>query len=152
MDALRAIPGSDATRALVDAYPSLPAPAQQAMIRVLGARRDPLVLPILEKAAHSDQPVMRDSALEALGDSGLPRAMDLLAAEAKTGDEAHRAKVREIINRHVMRQAAERRDRIMAEGHGPEFLGLQGIIGRWWVVGPFDLGEKNQGWETELHR
>ena len=25
---------------------------------------------------------------------------------------------------------------------------LLGIIARWWVVGPFDLGEKNQGWET----
>ena len=64
------------------------------MIRTLGARRDPLVLPILEKAASSDQPELRIAALEAMGDSGLGRAMELLAAEAKKGDAADQAKVR----------------------------------------------------------
>ena len=148
MNALGAIPGSDATHTLVEAYPNLPPPAQQAMIRILGERRDPLVLPILEKASHSDRADLRTLALEEMGESGLPQALKLLAAEAKQGDDAHRAKVQEIINRHITKQAAERRDRIAAQGHGPEFLALLGIIGRWWVVGPFDLGEKNEGWQT----
>ena len=54
MNALRALPGKDVTRGLIDAYPTLPKPAQLALIPVLGARRDPLVLPLLEQLAQSE--------------------------------------------------------------------------------------------------
>ncbi len=37
---------------------------------------------------------------------------------------------------------------VLPQAHDTDLLGLLGIIGRWWVVGPFDLGDKNQGWET----
>ncbi len=69
MDALRALPGEDVTRALIVAYPKLPSRAQLALIPVLGARRDSLVLPILEQLARSEQAETRLAALEALGDS-----------------------------------------------------------------------------------
>src|SRR5262249_29556934 len=43
----------------------------------------------------------------------------------------------------------EKSQRSLAEGsRDTDLLGLLGIIGRWWVVGPFDLGDKNQGWDT----
>ncbi len=41
-----------------------------------------------------------------------------------------------------------RRRNLAPGSQDAELLGLQGIIGRWWVVGPFDLGDHNQGWET----
>ncbi len=148
MHALRALPGEDATRALIDAYPKLPAPAQLALIPVLGARRDLLVLPVLEHLARSEQAETRKAALEALGDSDLPQAMNLLSAEAERGDEAQRAKVHEIIARHKLREIENRQHSLASGAHDTDLLGLLGIIGRWWVVGPFNLGDKNQGWET----
>ncbi len=148
MHALRALPGEDATRALIDAYPKLPAPAQLALIPVLGARRDLLVLPVLEHLARSEQAETRKAALEALGDSDLPQAMNLLSAEAERGDEAQRAKVHEIIARHKLREIENRQRSLASGAHDTDLLELLGIIGRWWVVGPFDLGDKNQGWET----
>ena|GEM_PF-3275312 len=108
MDALRALPGEDANRALIDACPKLPSRAQLALIPVLGARHDPLGLPILEQLARSDQAETRLAALEALGDSDLPQAMNLLSAEAERGDEARRAKVHEIIARHRLREIENR--------------------------------------------
>jgi hypothetical protein len=148
MDALRALPGEDVTRALIAAYPKLPARAQLALIPVLGARRDPLGLPILEQLARSDQAAARKAALEAIGDSDLPQAMSLLSAAAERGDEAQRAKVHEIIARHRLREIENRQRKLAAGGHDTDLQGLLGIIGRWWVVGPFDLGDNNQGWAT----
>ena len=83
MDALRALPGEDVTRALIDAYPRLPSRAQLALIPVLGARRDPMALPMLEQLTRSNQPETRLAALEAMGDSDLPQAIEFLSAEAK---------------------------------------------------------------------
>jgi hypothetical protein len=148
MDALRALPGEDVTRALIDAYPKLPSRAQLALIPVLGARRAPLGLLILEQLARSEQAETRLAALEALGDSDLPQALNLLSAEEARGDEAQRAKVHEIIARHKLREIENRQRSLASGAHDTDLLGLLGIIGRWWVVGPFDLGDKNQGWET----
>ena len=107
-----------------------------------------MALPILEQLARSNQAETRLAALEALGDSDLPQAINFLSAEAERGDEAQRAKVHDIIARHKLREI-ENRQRSLAPGaHDPELQGLLGIIGRWWVVGPFDLGDKNQGWQT----
>lgn len=105
-------------------------------------------MPILEQLARSEQAETRLAALEALGDSDLPQAMNLLSPEEERGDEAQRAKVHEIIARHRLREI-ENRQRSLAPGaHDTDLQGLLGIIGRWWVVGPFDLGDKNQGWAT----
>jgi HEAT repeat protein len=148
MDALRALPGAEVSRALALAYPTLSARAQAALIPILGARRDPVVLPILKQAAHSELADRRNAALEALGDTGLTQALNFLAEEGKRGDDAHKARVQDILNRHAQREL-EKRQRSLAEGsRDTDLLGLLGIIGRWWVVGPFDLGDRNQGWDT----
>jgi HEAT repeat protein len=39
-------------------------------------------------------------------------------------------------------------DGMTAAGSTRDLAGLAGTVSRWWVVGPFDLGEKDQGWET----
>jgi hypothetical protein len=148
MDALRTLPGENVTRALIDAYPQLPSRARLALVPVLGARRDPLAFAILEQLARSDQPENRVAALEALGDSDLPQAINFLSAEAERGDEAQRAKVHEIITRHKLREIENRQRGLAPGAHDTDLQALLGIIGRWWVVGPFDLGDHNQGWQT----
>src|SRR5262249_13295440 len=72
LDARRAMRGADVTRALVDAYPGLPPALQASLIPVLGSRKDPSALPLLERAARSDDAARRLAALDALGESGLP--------------------------------------------------------------------------------
>jgi hypothetical protein len=148
MNALRAIPGSEVTRALVSAFPGLPPRAQAALLPVLGARRDVGALPVLAEIARSGTPDQRDLALEALGGTGLKQALDLLAAEAKAGDQSHRARAQAVMDRLAAR-VREEQARAERGAGGPEtdLQGLLGIVGRWWVVGPFELGEKNEGWE-----
>ncbi|MFO0908966.1 MAG: hypothetical protein U0794_11500 [Isosphaeraceae bacterium] len=41
-------------------------------------------------------------------------------------------------------------DGLDAAGARDEVRGLLGTIPRWWVIGPFDLGEKNEGWTRTL--
>lgn len=148
MDALRALPGEKATRALIDAYPQLPSQAQLALVPVLGARRDPVALAILEQIARSDQAEYRIAALEALGDSDLAQAITFLSAETERGEEALRAKVHDIISRHKLREIENRQRGLAPGAHDTDLQALLGIIGRWWVVGPFDLGDHNEGWQT----
>jgi HEAT repeat protein len=81
LSALRAMPGEDVTRALVQAYPALPAASQAALIPVLGARQHPAVLPLLEQAARSDDAATRRAAVEALGAAGLPEAATVLSRQ-----------------------------------------------------------------------
>jgi HEAT repeat protein len=112
MNSLRNLPGKDVTRALVEAYPGLPARAQVSLIPVLGSRRDPIVRPILQQAANSGRKESRLAAIEALKD-GAEAPSDKTSAHPAT-----------------------------------DLHGLVGVVRRWWVVGPFDLGEKHEGWET----
>ena len=49
---------------------------------------------------------------------------------------------------HRLREIEKRQRNLAAGARDTDLLGLLGIIGRWWVVGPFDLGEKNEGWAT----
>jgi hypothetical protein len=107
-----------------------------------------LVLPILEKLARSNHAESRLAALEALGDTDLPEAIKFLSAEETRGDAAQRAMVHEIIDQHNLREIEKRQGSLAAGARDTDLLGLLGIIGRWWVVGPFDLGEKHEGWET----
>ncbi len=39
--------------------------------------------------------------------------------------------------------------RMAAAGVKVDLQGLLGTVTKWWVVGPFDLGEKNQGWDVD---
>jgi HEAT repeat protein len=147
--ALAALTGADVTRALIDAYPGLPARTQAALLPILGSRRDPLVLTILKQSVHAPGGQHRLVALEALAETGLSEAMSFLAAEENQGDNSYRAQVKAIRTRAIERENARLRERI-SRGVGSDagLLGELGIIGRWWVVGPFDLGENDQGWET----
>jgi hypothetical protein len=106
-------------------------------------------LTILEQSIHTPEGQHRLAALEALADTGLSQAMSFLAAEENKGDDAYRAQVKAIRTRAIDRENARLRERI-SRGVGSDagLLGELGIIGRWWVVGPFDLGENDQGWET----
>ena len=53
MNALRTLPGNDVTKQLIDAYPSLPPPAQLALIPILGGQTRRLrLLPLLEQLAR----------------------------------------------------------------------------------------------------
>jgi hypothetical protein len=149
MNALRVLEGKDVTQALVDSFPGLPAGVQAALIPVLGARRDARVLAILKATAHSGERPIRDSALEAIGETGLKEALDLLTAETKAGEESHRAKAREVMTRLASRLLDQRRSgQGSIAGGETDLHGLLGIVGQWWVVGPFELGEKNEGWAT----
>lgn len=148
MDALRALPGDDVTRGLVAAYPELSSQAQPALVPALGARRDPVALPLLEQLARSNRGEIRVAALEAIGEFDQPQAIGFLSAQAERGDEAQRAKIHDIIARHKLREIENRQRGLAAGAHDTDLQGLLGIIGRWWVVGPFDLGDKNQGWQT----
>jgi HEAT repeat protein len=149
MNALRTMPGSEVTRALVEAFPGLTTKEQAALIPVLASRRDALVLPLLQQRARSDDPAVRASALEAIGETGLKEAIEVLAAEAKSGDESHRGKAREVMARLAASLLDKRQHgETGTESRETDLHGLLGIIGRWWVVGPFELGENNEGWAT----
>lgn len=148
MNALGALAGKDVTQDLIRAYPSLPKPAQLALIPILGARHDALALPLLKELAQSDRAETRLAALQALGETDLPEAIEFLSAEETRGDPAQRAKVHEILEEHKLRDM-ERRQLLLAAGaRDADLLGQLGIIGRWWLVGPFPLGERNEGWEA----
>ena len=80
MNAFGALPGKDVTQSLIRAYPTLPEVAQSALIPILGARHDALVLPLLEQLSRSDRADTRLAALQALGETDLPEAIKLLSA------------------------------------------------------------------------
>jgi HEAT repeat protein len=246
IDALRSLSGGEVTRALVKAYPDQPASAQAELVSVLGARRDPVALPILETELGSSQPAVRRAAMQALGETGLSGALDVLMGAAKVGSGDDRRAVRESLLRLAQRlqaagdlghagrayagaledsmpsegelrlsaleglaacpmaaasaaiesasadpalrepairallatarvlaeerqnepaRALYRRVRelnppaeavrdlvrgITALGDTADLQGLLGTINHWWVVGPFELGEHNEGWDTEF--
>jgi HEAT repeat protein len=94
-----------------------------------------------EKAAARDES-LREPALRAL----LHVAGALTAAGRK--DEA--LELYETVNRlnppeEVLRSMVRG---MAAAGVKKDLAGLLGTVTRWWIVGPFDLGDKNQGWET----
>lgn len=85
MDALRRMQGVDVARAIVAAYPDLPAPTQIELLTVLGEKKTPIVLPVLQHAAGSEDAAFRLAALEALGGSGLAEGLSTLIDAAMTG-------------------------------------------------------------------
>jgi HEAT repeat protein len=146
-NALRTMPGGDVTRALIEEFPRLSTKEQAAMIPVLSSRHDALVLPLLRQCAGSEDPQVRAPALEAIGETGLKEALEVLSEEARSGDESHRAQAREVMARLASRLLDQKqRGENGLESRETDLHGLLGIVGRWWVVGPFELGEKNEGW------
>jgi HEAT repeat protein len=148
MNALRVLPGAGVTKQLVDAYAGLPPRAQRALIPVLGGRCDPQALPLLEQLAHAERAETSLAALRALGESDLPEAISFLSALEAGSDAASRSMIQQIIEAHRQREIEKRQRSLAAGARDTDLLGLLGIIGRWWVVGPFDLGEKHEGWAT----
>jgi HEAT repeat protein len=243
--ALRSMPGEDVTRALVDGFGSLSGTSRTPLIAVLGARKHPAVVPILETAARSDDASTRLAALAALGEAGLPEGLDTLLVAVKKEDQRERQAARAGLlaladalrarsigdkagaaylavleaagpnEKDLRRQAVEGiaafptpaaagavkslaadkdlqepamrailavagslaaakqsdqaaelyevvrglnppadvmktlAQRLAESGVKVDFQGLLGTITRWWVVGPFDLGDKNQGWDID---
>ena len=151
LNALAALPGSEVTRSLVEAYPQQPPTVRSGLLTVLGSRRDPLVLPILAKAVRSEQAADRLAAIDALADTRLPAALELLNEAASHGDEALRARARDAHQTLASRLSAEKQGGESAEHElGTKLHAMRGIVGKWYVVGPFELGEKNEGWETNF--
>ncbi|WP_165222462.1 HEAT repeat domain-containing protein [Aquisphaera insulae] len=149
MAALGNIPGRDASQGLARIYAGLPEPAKLALLPVMGSRPDACALPLLQEVARGGDASLRIPALRALGASNEAAALGILRAEAEKGDESIRARAKEILTATEARLNRERLARLgSGPGHETDLMGLMGIIGRWQVVGPFDLGEKNEGWNT----
>jgi hypothetical protein len=243
VEALRVLPGgAEVTRALVAAYPSLPADLQPGLIRALGSRRDEAALAVLEPAAKGDDPARRAAAVAALAQSGLTQGEPLLEAIARgaaepdrpaaiaallalgddlagrsylpdagrafltalelAADAATRRRALIGLARAPIPQAADAVERaandpalkapalpalaavvrsLLAADQKPRALAMastlrsldpptelqkavardlaaaglladafaaQGIVPRWWVIGPFELGDDHAGWDT----
>ncbi len=239
--ALDALPGVDTVRAIVTAYPKLPARTQLALIPVLGAKRHPLAATILKEAAESKDAPVRIAGLRALAEAAIPEAADVLSKAAAGPDAEQAAVARDGLLRmarmlagenkrneagqvyvrlfEVARadkgtlaavtegltrcpvpdafevckavaaekdsgdagtkllmavagalNAAKQKDKALelyglvtqrspsaeimqeaargmaAAGAPVDLQRLLGVITRWWVVGPFDLGDNNEGW------
>ena len=86
--ALRGIPGSDASQALLDALKSEPAPMQVAIISALGQRRDAAAVPAIAEAAGNATGDVQLAAIRALGDIGSPQGLPVLRAAMSSQAEA----------------------------------------------------------------
>jgi HEAT repeat protein len=242
-NALRVIRGPGVTRALADAFPSLPQETQRFLIPVLAEKKHPMVMPILERATHSDDPALRLIGLEALGAIGLYSGLETLVEYARAGTDVEKTVAREnvvqlaeslhsegkkreagrtylaaygvtegtesvqwFLNGIASCPVAEAYDAIMelADDGGRDPVLLQalvavgealltdgertrarkvfervrsvgpnaelaprvakglaelgvevdvaamlGFVTRWWLVGPFELGDNNEGWDRE---
>jgi HEAT repeat protein len=90
---------------------------------------------------------VRDGALAGLARIGDPASWPSLLEAIK--DEALRAEVKEIRSRAVQPETTSLLARVQRGLRvDANLLGQLGVIGRWWVVGPFDLGERDEGWQT----
>jgi HEAT repeat protein len=240
MSALRGLKGPDVAKGLAEAYSGLSPRLQWALIPVLGSRGDPAALAILGQEAHSDDPVTRSAALDAIGEAGLADGLGVLKAAVRQDSGKARAALLRLASRlaargekdaagraylaaweasgsadadarrraieglascpipeaadtavaaskdPAVREPAQRAllavassltaagkkakalelydvlvatsppreivramvEGMAAAGSTRDLAGLAGTVSRWWVVGPFDLGEKDQGWET----
>ncbi len=91
LDALRNMQGVDVARALVEAYPSLDAATQLAMLAVLGSKKSNLVMPVLTQAAGSQDGPTRLAGLQALAATESPDGLETLTAAGKTGTAEEKA-------------------------------------------------------------
>jgi HEAT repeat protein len=135
-----------------EAGPSERAEANDALLRLLDAigrhpdRHQAAVggyLALLRSAKGQ----VKDGALAGLARIGDPAAGPTILQAIP--DEALRAEVKAIRARAVQPEPTSPLERMQrARRADTSLLGQLGVIGRWWVVGPFDLGEKEEGWQT----
>ncbi|QEH33585.1 HEAT repeat protein [Aquisphaera giovannonii] len=148
--AMGCIPGREASQGLARIYGGLPDRVKLALLPVMGARPDDCALPLIAEVARGGDAAFRAMALRALGASSEPKALEMLRAEAERGDAADRTLAKDVLAAAEARLNRERLARLgSGYGHETDLLALHGVIGRWHVVGPFDLGEKNEGWARD---
>jgi len=87
VDALRKMQGVDVTRRIVEVYPTLPERTRLALLGVLGEKKTPHALSVLQQAARSSDPAFRRAALEAFGTSGMAEGLENLIAAAHQGSD-----------------------------------------------------------------
>ena len=81
-----AIPGTEATKTFADGLAKLPPDGQKALLRALGARKDPAARRAILAAAKSDDKGVQAAAVTALGTTGTAADVPLLAGLAASAD------------------------------------------------------------------
>lgn len=120
LGALCSLQGRAANLGLLDVWASLPPDAGAALLLNFGARRDPVLTPLLVEQAQSADPAMRAAALEGLVRSGAPEAAPVLAKALLDAPEAERPPLED----QVRRLANDLRDHNQAEAAGRAYLAL----------------------------
>lgn len=83
MEAFRQLQGPAVDRKLITAHSALSPDMQAGMLYVLAGAKNPVCMPLFQHAAQSDDPALRQAAIAALRSSGMPDALDTLAALAR---------------------------------------------------------------------
>lgn len=119
-DALRGV-GED--KALLDAFPKVSNQVQASMLGIFGRKRSAAFLPLLAEQANSQDPLLKQAALDALVQSCLPGSVETLVADAKQcSDEARPAAVDRLKRMaEVFRNSGEK------EAAGKAFLGIYSV-------------------------
>ncbi len=120
LGALCSLQGRAANLGLLDVWPSLPPDAGAALLLNFGARRDPVLTPLLVEQAASADSAMRAAALEGLVRSGAPEAAPVLAKALLDAPEAERPPLED----RVRRLANDLRDHNQPEAAGRAYLAL----------------------------
>jgi len=101
LNALSSLTGHAANLALLAVWQKLPADMQAGLIENIGARRDPMFLPLLTEQAASEDAALRMAALKGLSLSGLPEAAPLLAKALETAGEQEKPLVEGWVKRYA---------------------------------------------------
>ena len=115
----------------------------------LRALKGPEVTLALVKAYPELPPRLQKALIPVLGSREDPSTLAILEREARSGDPGLRAAALEAID-EAGRSKGKKVEGMAAAGSSKDLAGAAGTVSRWWVVGPFDLGEKDQGWETRF--
>lgn len=91
--ALRDMQGVDVARALVEAYPDVPEALRPDILEVLGEKKSPLAVPLLNEAMKSDSGPLRLAALKACSRSGLPEGLERLIATATNSESSEERQI-----------------------------------------------------------
>jgi len=86
-DALARIPGEDTTQAIIRAAQQASPEAQSVWVIILGSRADIKALPVVSKAAQSENKALRIAALKALGSIADPSCADILRSAFRQDDQ-----------------------------------------------------------------
>jgi len=83
IEAFRHLHGPGVERKLFAAHSALSPDMRAGMLDVLAATKSPACLELFRDAAQSDDPALRQAAIEALHNSGMPEALDILSDLAR---------------------------------------------------------------------